>query len=184
MVRYSASLGAVEEGAGARGGAGAGTEEEVGGRDKASSQQSQRGERLSVPFADIGNLLPSPHSPIAKSYSFSSVSRPSQKKRQLSSASVDAETHLALKRPTSWLSPNSIAYTQSSKTYSNASALTAANGITPTRQPSPSQLPSSALPLNTIQLVRNPASFADASRPRGRGLHRVDSITLLGLPDG
>ena len=116
MVRYSASMGAAEE-AGAGGGAG-------GGEERARSQQSQCGQRLSVPFADIGGLLPSPRSPITKSYSSGSVSRAQQKKRQLSSASASSsaypETNLAPKRPSSWLSPSSIAHTENSNNNNTA----------------------------------------------------------------
>jgi hypothetical protein len=181
MMRYQAEMGAVGEGGAAGAGAGAG---------QGIPQHSQSRNRLSVPyFADIGGLLPPARSPLSKSYSSSSFSRMQQKKHRLSSASATttaAPPSPQPKRPLSWLGPTPS--DQADGNNKNKIPTTPNGTISDHQQASSSPFPSPDLPLENNQLVRNPAACVENSLPRGRGrgrgLQRVDSITLLGLPDG
>lgn len=137
--------------------------------DGGQGMTDARSQRLSIPFADIGGLLP-PRSSVSKTNSCSSLGR-LQPKWRFSPSVVTSPTHT---RHPSWLLGIAAqAYEEAMDRVANR------NSTLPTgRQESALEAPS--LSDTDIQILRNPASAYANSLPRG--LRRVDSITLLGLP--
>lgn len=155
MIRYPAEMGSAGDGRGTGTGIGiSGSQQSKGEGDK----------RRSMPFADIGGLLPTARSPIRKSNGSISPLPPhvEGEKRRISLASVAGAPSL---RPPP----------QHKRASWRRSSLIS--------QADYGGLPSPGLSLETSQQFRNPAALAEQNH-RPRGLQRVDSITLLGLPDG
>jgi hypothetical protein len=138
------------------------------GAEEGQGQGQVSARRFSVPFADIGGLLPS-RSSMTQTLSSSSFNRMQQNRRP---SSVSPAVTPQPKR-SSWIPTMGEQADKASNDQMTNDAIASDH-----QRPYSSPLPPSGL--LDVQKIRNPAS---AEKYRPRGLRRVDSITLLGLPD-